>query len=653
MRRVALLATTCLLAGISFASGTPLAADTPQTSPSGATLSAPKAWSVSEADRHLLLTAPEGNLHLVIVDAGHAADARAAVKAAWQLYRPDEKHTLKVVAPAAAREGWDEAGDFEYETSPNEHLVIQATAFRSADNWTVLIFDGNEATFEKREGAVLLVEQSLRPKGYQRESFAGRTPHPLDAARVSALRDFVSEGMQKLRIPGVGLALTQHGKLVYEGGLGVRELGKPETVDAHTLFMIASNTKGLTTLLLARLVDQGKLGWNQPVTQVYPDFRLGNAETTRQVQIRHLICACTGIPRRDLEWLLNTHPDTPASDTFKQLADTQPTSRFGEVFQYSNLMASAAGYIGGHIAYPDLELGAAYDRALQSEILDPLGMKETTFDYARVLAGDHASPHADTIDGKVVVASMDVNYTIIPFRPAGAAWSSADDMMKYVEDELTPGRLPDGTEFISAHNVLARRSPSVPIGEDASYGMGLMTDRHDGVLVVHHGGDMIGFHSDWFAITDAGVGAVILTNGDNGYALRKPFGRRLLELLYDGKPEAEKQLAADAAQIDAEIAKERPYLSVPPDLSASAGLAHHYTNPSLGGIAVSQRGDRVFFNFGIWKSEVASRKNDDGTISFVTIDPGNTGIPFVVTHVGGKRGLDVHDGQHVYTYIEG
>jgi CubicO group peptidase (beta-lactamase class C family) len=634
-------------------SGAPLPADTLQTAPSGATLNAPKSWSVSEADKRLLLTAPEGNLRLVIVDAGKAVDGRAAVKAAWQLYRPAEKHTLKVVAPAAAREGWDEAGDFEYETSPNEHLVLQANAFRSAGNWTVLIFDGNEATFEKREAAVLLVEQSLRPKGYQRESFAGRTPHTLDTARVAALRDFVSEGMRKLRIPGVGLALTQQGKLVYEGGLGVRELGKPEKVDAHTLFMIASNTKGLTTLLLAKLVDQGKLAWNQPVTQVYPDFRLGSADTTQQVLVRHLICACTGIPRRDLEWLLNTHPDTPASDTFKQLADTQPTSKFGEVFQYSNLMASAAGYIGGHIAYPSLELGAAYDKALQSDILDPLGMKDTTFDYARALAGDHASPHADTIDGKAVVASMDVNYTIIPFRPAGAAWSSADDMIRYVQNELTPGQLPNGTRFISAENVLARRTPSVPIGEDASYGMGLMTSKHDGVLVVHHGGDMIGFHSDWFAIPDAGVGAVILTNGDNGYALRKPFARRLLELLYDGKPEAKNELAASAAQIDAEIAKERPYLTVPPNPSAAAGLAHRYNNPSLGSIAVSRLGKHVFFDFGIWRSEVASRKNDDGTISFVTIDPGNTGIPFVVTHADGKRGLEVHDGQHVYTYIEG
>ncbi len=651
MTKVTLLAASFLVAAAA-ALAAPLPADTPQSAPFGVTFNAPKSWIVENAKGRVLVAAPEGNLRIVIVDAGAAPDAAAAVKAAWQAYRPAERHKLKLTAPDATRDGWEQKVAFVYETSPNEHLVIQAEAYRRGKNWTVLIADGSESTMEKREAGAVLVMQSLRPAGYKRESFAGKTPHPLDAARIAALRAFVADGMKQLRVPGVGIALIEHGHVVYEGGEGVRELGKSAPVDAHTLFMIASNTKGMTTLMLAKLVDEGKLGWNQKVVDVYPAFRLGSDETTRQVLIRHLICACTGIPRRDLEWLFNTYPDTPASDTFKQLADTQPTSKFGDVFQYSNLMASAAGYVGGHIAHPDLELGAAYDQTMQEDVFGPLGMKETTFDYARVMRGDHASPHGDTIDGKQVVASMDVNYSVLPFRPAGAAWSSVDDMAKYVQDELTPGRLPDGKQFISAKNVLQRRLPNVALGEDGAYGMGLMTDRRYGVTVVHHGGDMIGFHSDWFAIPDADVGAVILTNGDNGYALRGPFGRRLLEVLYDGKPEAAGELAANAAQIDAGIAKERPHLTLPPDAALAGKLAAHYTNASLGSITVTQAGGHVTFDFGSWKTEVASRKNDDGTVSFVTTDPGNAGFPFVVTNKAGKRGLEIQDGQHAYLYTE-
>jgi hypothetical protein len=136
----------------------------------------------------------------------------------------------------------------------------------------------------------------------------------------------------------------------------------------------------------------------------------------------------------------------------------------------------------------------------------------------------------------------------------------------------------------------------VPIGEDESYGMGLMIDRRFGLNVIHHGGDLEGFHSDWFAVTDADVGAVLLTNGDNGAVLRGLFGRRLLEVLYDGEPRAARELAASAAQNDAEIAKERPHLTVPPDATAASALAEQYRNADLGTIHVIRSPGTVVFD---------------------------------------------------------
>jgi CubicO group peptidase (beta-lactamase class C family) len=88
-----------------------------------------------------------------------------------------------------------------------------------------------------------------------------------------------------------------------------------------------------------------------------------------------------------MEWLFTIKEDTPASSTFDLLAATQPTSRFGETFQYNNLMAAAAGYVAAHLYYPDMELGAAFDRAVKEHITDPLGMKDTTSSMNTALAG--------------------------------------------------------------------------------------------------------------------------------------------------------------------------------------------------------------------------------------------------------------------------
>jgi CubicO group peptidase (beta-lactamase class C family) len=626
--------------------------DTPETTPSGATFTQPQSWTLERHATFVVLNPPEPDTHVAIVDVASATDATDAASKAWTQYRAGANRPVKLITPDAAREGWDERQIVFYETSPNEKATVWALASRSKSSWSVMILDASDATAEKRDAAITLILESLRPAGYQRETFAGRKAHPLDKARIEAIKSFLRTAMEQLDVPGVGLALVEHGKVVFEGGIGVRELGKPDVVDAHTLFMIASNTKGMSTLLLAQLVDQHKLRWDQPVTDVYPAFRLGSTETTQKVLIRHLVCACTGLPRKDMEWLFNTSRDTPATSTFTLLAATEPTSGFGEVFQYNNLMASAAGYIGAYLVYPDRELDVAYDAAMQTMIFNPLGMNDTTFDMSRALAANHASPHAYDVDGKARVVPMDPNYAVVPYRPAGGAWSSAHDMIRYVENELTLGKLKNGSSLVSKQNLLKRREATVSIGEDGWYGMGLEVDRSYGVEVVHHGGSLFGYKSDWYAVPDAGVGAVVLTNADEGWWIRHSFMRRLLEVLYDGRAEAADELALGAAGDKAWIKKERERLVIPAAAEAVAQLATRYTNADLGHIDVSRNGNEVLFDFGLWKSHVGSRNNDDGTISFVTIDAGMTDIAFVVTQHDGKRALILRDSQHEYMYVE-
>jgi CubicO group peptidase (beta-lactamase class C family) len=244
------------------------------------------------------------------------------------------------------------------------------------------------------------------------------------------------------------------------------------------------------------------------------------------------------MPRQDMEWLFEFGEITP-DDAMSILATMQPTSDLGDLFQYSNMLAGAGGFVGGYVMHPTLELGAAFDQAMQAEVFDPLGMSSTTFDYSRALGSENfANAHAPDIDGEPALAVFEPNYAAIPVRPAGAAWSSVSDMLKYVAMELAEGTLPNGDRYIGSEALLERRVEKVPIGKDEVYGMGLMVDSAYGVSVVHHGGDMFGYHSDMMWLPDHGVGAVILTNGDPGWFIRSRFRRKLLEVLFDGRSEA-------------------------------------------------------------------------------------------------------------------
>ncbi len=622
-----------------------IAADGPRTTALGNTFLAPAGWTLSVHGRSTILEAPEGGSNIVLFDVSEteAATADDAVAAAWAAYKGDSGRPLKVTTPIADGDGWTDRKDYVYQTSPNERRYVSANVRRANDAWTVLIYDMADAIGEKRYAQVALIFGKLLPKGWTRESFAGKKAHALDEARIAQLARFVETSMKFTGIPGVSVGLYQNGRVVFSGGFGVRELGKAEKPDGDTRYMIASNTKAMATLMLAKLVDAGKLTWETPATRALPIFRLGDPDTTRQVKIKHLICACTGMPRQDFEWLLEFASLTPEG-AITTLGTMQPTSGFGELFQYSNPMAAAAGYLGGHVVNPDLELGAAYDSAMQSLVFDPLGMSTTTHDFSKAQRGNFATAHAPDIDGEPALAEARANLSVVPVRPAGGAWSSVNDVLKYVAMELAEGKLPGGERYISTQALLARRAPQVSVGTDMTYGMGLEVDTQYGTPVVHHGGDMIGFHSDMMWLPEYGVGAVILTNGDPGWLLYYTFRRKLLEVLFDGRPEADGQIAADATAFYADMAAERKRLKVPADAAEASKLAARYAHPALGDVAVIHRGETTIFDFGEWASEMATRSNPDGTISFITIVPGFNGLEFVV----GERTLTLRDAQHEY-----
>src|SRR5262249_8183774 len=151
-------------------------------------------------------------------------------------------------------------------------------------------------------------------------------------------------------------------------------------------------TKSLTTLMMSKLVDEGKFTWDTPATQVLPSFALGDADVTKKVMMRHTVCACAGLPRQDLEFIFEYANATP-KQRVESMKGMKPTTGFGETFQYSNTMVATGGYVAAHAAEKSKKLGPAYDGVMQSRVFGPIGMKSTTLDFEVAKAHEHATPH--------------------------------------------------------------------------------------------------------------------------------------------------------------------------------------------------------------------------------------------------------------------
>ena len=144
---------------------------------------------------------------------------------------------------------------------------------------------------------------------------------------------------------------------------------------------------------------------------------------------------------------------------------------------------------------------------------------------------------------------------------------------------------------------------------------------------------------------------MILTNGELGAVLHGQFRRKLFELLFDGKPEAEASVAAAAKNQRQGLEAERKQIVIPADPAEVAKLAPKYRSAELGEVTVKKAGAATMFDMGEWKIEVATRKNTDGTVSFVTIGAALIGQNFVAgATAAGKRTLTLRDAQHEYVF---
>lgn len=649
----ALLACAPAVAGWAQTAGSPATAGsatgTPGKTPSGHGFVAPPDWTQARRDHAVVLQAPEGGswIALVETDAGNATDA---VAQAWMRYAGRAPPEQLMAAPLANRNGWVDGRNHVYRPPAGEPRQLSARAMRNGERWVVRIDDLATSVAGRRAADLNLIRDEFLPAGHVRESFAGRKAQALDEGKIEELKAFVERSRRRLDVPGISIGIVQGGKLVYSGGFGVRENGKPEPVDADTLYPIASNTKSLTTLMLAKLVDEGRLRWDTPVAELLPGFKLADAGLAAKMQVRHLSCACAGLPYRNLDWEF-APADAPASIVLDILGRMRPTSAFGSSYQYTNPPAAAAGYLGGHVAYPGLELGQAYDRAMATRVFEPLGMTRTTFDFDQAMRGNFARSHGVGMDGGIALVDPRRDRQMHAVRPTGGAWSNVNDLLAYLSLELSGGRLADGRRHLSQSALRERWKPQIGTGRQAWYGLGLDTDASSGTPMLYHGGRLYGQRSNMVWWPEHEVGLVVLMNSSTGNVLMDAVPRKLMELLFDAQPEADSMVAAAALTEREQREARRRQWTLPADREHAALLAPRYRNEVLGELRVERSQGELRFRFDAWDMPVASRRGAEGVTEFIGAIP-SPPSPLVAGRSASGRTLSLRDAQNEYVFVE-
>lgn len=391
-----------------------------------------------------------------------------------------------------------------------DRLVILATQWVDGVTYA-LLFDMSQAAFAAHQGELLtLFNQFIMG---ERPDLTGIELQPFTAETRVELAAYIEEARQEFHISGLSIAIVQNGAVVYADGFGMTESGSDQPVTAETLFMIGSVTKSMTTMMMGTLVDEGMLNWDQPVTDLMPTFALSDPAATAQIRVRDLVNMTSGVPRYDI---ISSLADFTPQQLVSSLTQIPLVAAPGETWNYNNQMVATAGYLSALVAGAPLDsLYEGYVKLVQDRVFDAIGMPATTFDFSRATANpNHALPYTyDQVTQNYIPVRLENERFTGPIAPAGAVWSNAEDMARYLQTELSGGVSPDGVRVISEDTLRATQSAEItPGGLYAGYGMGWGIDSYNGLPMISHGGNTLGFTSDLAFLPDADFGVVILTD---------------------------------------------------------------------------------------------------------------------------------------------
>lgn len=582
--------------------------------------SAPQGWTFDINAPAPTIRCPEGDLHVSFIELDLQATAQATALAAWRTLDAGFEGAVLQESRAASTEGWDGTHQVLFATPANESRIQLALVRTLGSRAYVNLIRGTNAAVSRRNAQMAEAIGSWKPEGLKEISLSGEAQR-WTTEHSRQLADFALSAMKRLKVPGASMAIVQDGHIVYAEGLGVRSLERPEPVTVQTRFMIGSTTKALTTFLMARLVDQKKLSWSTPVVDLLEDFALADPDITQRLQLRHTVSASTGMPRQDYEFIFRYSGITPET-RLREMRTMRPTTGFGETFQYSNLLVAAGGYAATRACVAEGSLEDAFDELMKELVFRPLAMNDTFLRQAEAMRGDAAAPHAMGFDGRAHAIPISMEMSVQSVAPAGGAWSTATDLARYVLMELADGRLPGGAPLISETALLERRRPSIKIDDKNSYGLGLVISNENGLRVIHHGGNTLGFTADMYFLPDSRFGAVVLTNAYAAVDFLGALRQKVRELVFGAEPRAETIVeTATTAKADA-LARLQTRAKTDAESTGWIGeVLGTYRNAKLGGARISRddRGYRI--DLDEWSSSLAAEVQPGGDRLLRLISP--------------------------------
>lgn len=313
-------------------------------------------------------------------------------------------------------------------------------------------------------------------------------------------------------IPGMAVGIVQNGELIYSKGFGVKKIGEKEAPDKNTNYAIASNSKAFTTAIIAQLVQEGALDWDDKVVDYLPYFEIYDPIISRMVTIEDLLCHRVGLGTfsGDIMWY---DAQLTTEEIVRRAKFIPQAFEFRDGFGYSNVMYITAGAVIEKVT------GKSWCENVTERILRPLDMDSTYCELDIAKSNPNlATPHA-TIDGNNTIIRWE-NWDNV--AATGGLISNVEDLSKWLIFNMGDGIVDQDTlitpqsrnKIWTAHNVFTvnHATDDILYPDFSGYGLGFNLGEYKGHFRVSHTGGFGGMLSSITMLPDEDLAVIMLSN---------------------------------------------------------------------------------------------------------------------------------------------
>jgi len=328
---------------------------------------------------------------------------------------------------------------------------------------------------------------------------------------------FMEQELDSTNTVGAAFTIVHGGKVVYTGTYGVLEKGSLKEVDEHTLFRMASVSKGFAGVLAILLEQDGIFSLNDRVVEHYPGFLLKDSINTADLTIRNLLSHTSGLVPYAFDNLVEADQDLHT--IIERLDEVNISAPPGELYGYQNVMFSMLDPIARRAT------GIPYQALLQEKIFNPLGMTDASAGPVHMERNPNlAYPHVSTKNGYLALHPHEGYYNVLP---AAGVNASISDMSKWLLALLgyNPEWMPD-----TVLNSISTPVVYTPLKwqytrywkpfRERYYSLGWRIYNYQGRQIMYHGGYIRGYRAEIAFCPSEDVGIAFMQNSPNNLASR-------------------------------------------------------------------------------------------------------------------------------------